>query len=50
MTTTSPEFKSFGHGRHACVGTFFAASTLLKLAYIVLNYDFEVQGKRPENF
>ena len=36
LTTTSPEFTCFGHGRHACVERFFAASTLmLKLAYIV---------------
>ena len=50
LTTTSPEFAAFGHGRHACAGRFFAASTLkLMLAYIVLNYDFEIQEKRAEN-
>ncbi|KAL4863364.1 cytochrome P450 [Aspergillus spectabilis] len=39
-TTTSPEYPAFGHGRHACLGRFFA-STLLKLvlAYVVDNYE-----------
>ena len=51
FATTSPEFAAFGHGRHACPGRFFASSELkLMLAYIVLNYDFEFQEKRPENF
>lgn len=51
FATTSPEFTAFGHGRHACPGRFFAASELkLMLAYIVLNYDFEFQQRRPENF
>ncbi len=51
FATTSPEYTAFGHGRHACPGRFFASSELkLMLAYIVLNYDFEMQEKRPENF
>lgn len=51
FATTSPEYTAFGHGRHACPGRFFASSELkLMLAYIVLNYDFEIQEKRPENF
>ncbi|KAK7753718.1 hypothetical protein SLS62_004341 [Diatrype stigma] len=51
FATTSPEYLAFGHGRHACPGRFFASSELkLMLAYIVLNYDFEIQEKRPENF
>ncbi|RYP82073.1 hypothetical protein DL770_005695 [Monosporascus sp. CRB-9-2] len=51
FATTSPEYTAFGHGRHACPGRFFAASELkLMLAYLVLNYDFEFQEKRPENF
>jgi len=50
LTTTSPEYTAFGHDRHACAGRFFAASTLkLMLAYIILNYDFEIQEKRAEN-
>ena len=51
MVHTSVEYMPFGHGRHACPGRFFAASELkLMLAYIVLNYDFEFQQRRPENF
>ncbi|XDG02228.1 hypothetical protein ABKA04_001843 [Annulohypoxylon sp. FPYF3050] len=51
FATTSPEYLAFGHGRHACPGRFFAASELkLMLAYIIMNYDFEIQEKRPENF
>lgn len=50
LTTTSPEFAAFGHGRHACVGRFFAGTAMkLMLAYVLLNYDFEMQEKRPEN-
>ena len=50
LTTTSPEYPAFGHGRHACAGRFFAATTLkLILAVILLEYDFEIQQKRPEN-
>ncbi|KAF4614333.1 hypothetical protein G7Y89_g15403 [Cudoniella acicularis] len=50
LTTTSPEFAAFGHGRHACVGMFFAASMLkLMLGYILMNYDFEFEEKRAEN-
>ncbi|KAI1462366.1 cytochrome P450 [Annulohypoxylon moriforme] len=51
FATTSPEYCAFGHGRHACPGRFFAASELkLMLAYIILNYDIQIQEKRPENF
>lgn len=49
-TTTSPEYPAFGHGRHACLGRFFA-STLLKLmlACILMDYDFQFLERRPEN-
>ncbi|OTA67434.1 cytochrome P450 [Hypoxylon sp. EC38] len=51
FATTSPEYCAFGHGRHACPGRFFASSELkLMLAYIILNYDIQIQEKRPENF
>ncbi|KAI0011208.1 cytochrome P450 [Xylariaceae sp. FL0662B] len=51
FATTSPEYTAFGHGRHACPGRFFASTELkLMLAYIVMNYDFELQEKRPGNF
>lgn len=49
LVSTSADYQSFGHGRHACPGRFFAANELkLLLAYMVLNYDIEVLAKRPE--
>jgi len=51
--TTSPDFLSFGHGRHACPGRFFAAQELkLMLSEVVLNYDVKMEGgkDRPSNF
>ncbi|KAH6706546.1 cytochrome P450 [Leptodontidium sp. MPI-SDFR-AT-0119] len=48
--TTSDTFLSFGHGRHACPGRFFAATEMkLLLAYIVLNYDVKPFDTRPAN-
>lgn len=48
MVSTSADFLSFGHGRHACPGRFFAANELkLLLAYVVLNYDIEPLAVRP---
>jgi len=48
--TTSDTFLSFGHGRHACPGRFFAATEMkLLLAYIIMNYDVKPFEKRPEN-
>ncbi|CAJ2508256.1 Uu.00g094420.m01.CDS01 [Anthostomella pinea] len=50
FASTSPEYTAFGHGRHACPGRFFASSELkLMLAYLVTNYDFEIQERRAEN-
>ncbi|PBK99161.1 cytochrome P450 [Armillaria gallica] len=52
MVTTSPWFLSFGHGKNACPGRFFAASELrIMLAHLVLTYDIQLpQGKeRPRN-
>lgn len=47
--SVSPTFQSFGFGRHACLGRFFAANELkLLLAYIVQHYDLQMQEKRPE--
>jgi len=43
---------SFGAGRHACPGRFFAAMELkVLLAYIICNYDFKLttDGARPKN-
>jgi len=50
MVSTSPEFLTFGHGRHACPGRFFAVNELkTMLAHIVTNYDLkmETEGVRP---
>ncbi len=48
--TTSDTFLSFGHGRHACPGRFFAATEMkLLLAYIVMNYDIKPLAVRPPN-
>ncbi|KAJ8475002.1 hypothetical protein ONZ51_g6824 [Trametes cubensis] len=49
---TSVDYISFGHGKHACPGRFFAANELkAMLAYIVLNFDIKLDGdgKWPEN-
>ncbi|PIL31339.1 cytochrome P450 [Ganoderma sinense ZZ0214-1] len=50
FVNTSLDYISFGHGRHACPGRFFAANELKALlAYIVVNYDMKLggDGKRP---
>lgn len=48
--TTSDTFLSFGHGRHACPGRFFAATEMkLLLAYIAMNYDVKPMETRPPN-
>jgi len=49
MTATSTDFLSFGHGRHACPGRFFAAAELkLMLALVVMRYDVKLEGPHPE--
>lgn len=51
LTATGADFQSFGHGRHACPGRFFASQEMkLMLAHIVMNYDVRVVGgSRPAN-
>ncbi|EGN99661.1 hypothetical protein SERLA73DRAFT_159877 [Serpula lacrymans var. lacrymans S7.3] len=52
MVSTNPEFLTFGHGKNACPGRFFAATELkAMLAHIVVTYDvkFENKGLRPAN-
>ncbi|KAJ7227249.1 cytochrome P450 [Mycena pura] len=52
LTGPSPNFVTFGGGRHLCPGRFLA-SLLMKsmLAYLLLRYDVrtEVEGVRPED-
>ncbi|KAI0072328.1 cytochrome P450 [Panus rudis PR-1116 ss-1] len=44
MVSTSTDYVTFGHGRFACPGRFFAASELkLMMAYLVLNYDVQME-------
>lgn len=48
--TASPEYLSFGGGRNACPGRFFASSELkIMLGHILLNYDFVIHHERPRN-
>ncbi|EKM61752.1 uncharacterized protein PHACADRAFT_248575 [Phanerochaete carnosa HHB-10118-sp] len=52
LITTSADYVTFGHGKHACPGRFFASNELkAMLAYIVVNYDVkpEYEGIRPES-
>ncbi|KAF8833481.1 cytochrome P450 [Paxillus ammoniavirescens] len=42
--STNPEYLAFGHGRHACPGRFYAATTLkTMLAHVVLSYDIKLE-------
>ncbi|KAF7367730.1 hypothetical protein MSAN_00836900 [Mycena sanguinolenta] len=50
MISTAVDHLSFGTGKHACPGRFFAATELkAMMAHLVLNYDVkpEVEGIRP---
>lgn len=48
--TTSPTHLPFGHGKHACPGRFFAMTEIkILIAYIILNYDVQIQEMRPRN-
>ncbi|KAK4549050.1 hypothetical protein LTR36_007506 [Oleoguttula mirabilis] len=45
----SDQFLSFGLGKHACPGRFFAVQTLkLMLGYLVTHYDLEPLAERPK--
>ncbi|EME80604.1 uncharacterized protein MYCFIDRAFT_141937 [Pseudocercospora fijiensis CIRAD86] len=51
MVTTSESYLSFGHGRQACPGRFFASQEMkLMLAHIVMNYDVKLPGPRPKTY
>ncbi|KIJ05876.1 hypothetical protein PAXINDRAFT_20895 [Paxillus involutus ATCC 200175] len=44
FVSTNPQYLSFGHGRHACPGRFFAANELkTMLAHVVLSYDIKLE-------
>ncbi|KAJ2936513.1 hypothetical protein H1R20_g580, partial [Candolleomyces eurysporus] len=55
IATTSPNFLTFGHGRHACPGRYLAAQEMkLMMAYSVIKYDMKLPGsgktpQRPKN-
>ncbi|KAI5118676.1 hypothetical protein M0805_003613 [Coniferiporia weirii] len=52
MVATGADYLSFGHGRHACPGRFFAVNELkAMMAHLLLTYDvkLEVEGVRPES-
>ncbi|KAI0673763.1 cytochrome P450 [Trametes maxima] len=52
FVNTSVDYISFGHGKHACPGRFFAANELKSLlAFIILHYDLKLggDGERPRN-
>lgn len=53
FVTTSAASLSWGYGKHACSGRFFAANEIkVIMVYLLLNYDFRFpEGqKRPDNF
>ncbi|KAF7342895.1 Cytochrome P450 [Mycena sanguinolenta] len=48
MVAPDVKYLSFGLGRHACPGRFFAVNELkLMLAYILQHYDVRLEGPRP---
>lgn len=50
FTAFGEDYLSFGYGRHACPGRFFASQELkLMLAHVVMNYDIKIEGPRPAN-
>lgn len=53
LVATNPAYLSWGYGKHAYPGRFFAAVVLkLILAHLILNYDlrFDQPGARPSDF
>jgi cytochrome P450 len=53
VVSLTPDFLTFGAGRHACPGRFFAVNELkAMLAHVLLHYDvkFPNDGPRPQDF
>lgn len=49
LSMPSDRFLAWGHGRHACPGRFMAAFLMkLMLAHVLVHYDVEVEGTKPE--
>ncbi|EQB57238.1 hypothetical protein CGLO_02656 [Colletotrichum gloeosporioides Cg-14] len=50
FVSTIPEFLSFGHGKHACPGRFFASNDI-KIApiHLLMKYDWDIVGKKPKS-
>ncbi|KAI0722082.1 cytochrome P450, partial [Fomitopsis betulina] len=47
MVSTSTDYLTFGHGRHACPGRFFAANIMkAMLAHVVVTYDIKSENLR----
>ncbi|KAH7021846.1 P450 monooxygenase [Ilyonectria destructans] len=50
FVSTSPQFLSFGHGKHACPGRFFASNEIkIALAHLILRYDWRFIGDVPRS-
>lgn len=48
--TVGDTFLSFGHGKHACPGRFFASYEMkLMLAHLIQHYDVDLMAERPAN-
>lgn len=47
---TDDHFATWGIGKHACLGRFFAVDLIkIILTYILINYEVEASAERPEN-
>ncbi|KPM35289.1 hypothetical protein AK830_g11270 [Neonectria ditissima] len=48
FVSTSPQFLSFGHGKHACPGRFFASNEIkISLSHLIMKYDWRFPGQVP---
>ncbi|KAF4832904.1 Cytochrome P450 monooxygenase trt6 [Colletotrichum tropicale] len=50
FVTTSPHFLSFGHGKHACPGRFFASNEIkIILCHLIMKYDWSYENEPPRS-